>query len=234
MRDSCQLALWVGPVQPAGAQVWGHGTVSLPRVFSAPPATRHRSPPAAPSPAMMAEEHTDLEAQIVKDIHFKEIDLVNRDPKNINEDIVKVGSAGLLGGAARGVGSGAPRTTRCPARTPCASVFSKSSLKRQQVTPPKNVWQKQEQSLSRTHMTRGCLEPPRPLPGAPGLGPGRRPRVASLGSLRRQGYFCGLRGGRGVNLQRVASRARHGWGDTHFPRALPHVQCSWCGGQLPT
>uniref|UniRef100_A0A9L0S736 Caveolin n=3 Tax=Equus TaxID=9789 RepID=A0A9L0S736_HORSE len=39
---------------------------------------------------MMAEEHTDLEAQIVKDIHFKEIDLVNRDPKNINEDIVKV------------------------------------------------------------------------------------------------------------------------------------------------
>jgi hypothetical protein len=41
---------------------------------------------------MMAEEHTDLEAQIVKDIHCKEIDLVNRDPKNINEDIVKVGS----------------------------------------------------------------------------------------------------------------------------------------------
>lgn len=40
---------------------------------------------------MMAEERTDLEAQIVKDIHFKEIDLVNRDPKNINEDIVKVG-----------------------------------------------------------------------------------------------------------------------------------------------
>lgn len=46
---------------------------------------------------MMAEEHTDLEAQIVKDIHCKEIDLVNRDPKNINEDIVKVGSAGLPG-----------------------------------------------------------------------------------------------------------------------------------------
>lgn len=40
---------------------------------------------------MMAEEHTDLEARIVKDIHCKEIDLVNRDPKNINEDIVKVG-----------------------------------------------------------------------------------------------------------------------------------------------
>lgn len=40
---------------------------------------------------MMTEEHTDLEAQMVKDIHFKEIDLVNRDPKNINEDIVKVG-----------------------------------------------------------------------------------------------------------------------------------------------
>ncbi|EPY72844.1 caveolin-3 [Camelus ferus] len=44
----------------------------------------------SPSSTMMAEEHTDLEAQIVKDIHFKEIDLVNRDPKNINEDIVKV------------------------------------------------------------------------------------------------------------------------------------------------
>ena len=46
---------------------------------------------------MMAEEHTDLEAQIVKDIHFKEIDLVNRDPKNINEDIVKVGSRACPG-----------------------------------------------------------------------------------------------------------------------------------------
>lgn len=41
---------------------------------------------------MMSEEHTDLEARIIKDIHCKEIDLVNRDPKNINEDIVKVGS----------------------------------------------------------------------------------------------------------------------------------------------
>ncbi|XP_060036220.1 caveolin-3 [Erinaceus europaeus] len=39
---------------------------------------------------MMAEE-LDLEAQIVKDIHYKKIDLVNRDPRNINEDIVKVG-----------------------------------------------------------------------------------------------------------------------------------------------
>lgn len=41
---------------------------------------------------MMTEEHSDLEARIIKDIHCKEIDLVNRDPKNINEDIVKVGS----------------------------------------------------------------------------------------------------------------------------------------------
>lgn len=57
------------------------------------------SPPGSPSPTMMAEENTDLEAQIVKDIHCKEIDLVNRDPKNINEDIVKVGSG--LPGAAR-------------------------------------------------------------------------------------------------------------------------------------
>lgn len=48
---------------------------------------------------MMAEERTDLEAQIVKDIHFKEIDLVNRDPKNINEDIVKVGLRACPGAA---------------------------------------------------------------------------------------------------------------------------------------
>ncbi|XP_077015256.1 caveolin-3-like [Tamandua tetradactyla] len=39
---------------------------------------------------MIAEEHRDLEAQIIKDIHCKESDLVNRDTKNINEDIVKV------------------------------------------------------------------------------------------------------------------------------------------------
>ncbi|XP_017729649.1 PREDICTED: caveolin-3 [Rhinopithecus bieti] len=62
-----------------------------PKYFQPQPATRLGSPPVdPPSSAMMAEEHTDLEAQIVKDIHCKEIDLVNRDPKNINEDIVKV------------------------------------------------------------------------------------------------------------------------------------------------
>uniref|UniRef100_A0A8I5NF90 Caveolin n=1 Tax=Papio anubis TaxID=9555 RepID=A0A8I5NF90_PAPAN len=62
-----------------------------PKDFQPQPATRCGSPPVdPPSSAMMAEEHTDLEAQIVKDIHCKEIDLVNRDPKNINEDIVKV------------------------------------------------------------------------------------------------------------------------------------------------
>lgn len=67
-----------------------------PKDFQPQPATRLGSPPVdPPSSAMMAEEHTDLEAQIVKDIHCKEIDLVNRDPKNINEDIVKVGSVGL-------------------------------------------------------------------------------------------------------------------------------------------
>ncbi|GAB1291136.1 Caveolin-3 [Apodemus speciosus] len=43
-----------------------------------------------PGLTMMTEEHTDLEARIIKDIHCKEIDLVNRDPKNINEDIVKI------------------------------------------------------------------------------------------------------------------------------------------------
>ncbi|NWT03938.1 CAV3 protein, partial [Mionectes macconnelli] len=39
----------------------------------------------------MAEERTELEERIiVKDQHTKEIDLVNRDPKHINEDVVKV------------------------------------------------------------------------------------------------------------------------------------------------
>ncbi|XP_009632126.1 caveolin-3 [Egretta garzetta] len=39
----------------------------------------------------MAEGQTELEERIiVKDQHTKEIDLVNRDPKRINEDVVKV------------------------------------------------------------------------------------------------------------------------------------------------
>ncbi|KFR11198.1 caveolin-3 [Opisthocomus hoazin] len=39
----------------------------------------------------MAEEQTELEERIIiKDQHVKEIDLVNRDPKSINEDVVKV------------------------------------------------------------------------------------------------------------------------------------------------
>ncbi|NXL11251.1 CAV3 protein, partial [Mesembrinibis cayennensis] len=39
----------------------------------------------------MAEEQTELEERIIiKDQHTKEIDLVNRDPKRINEDVVKV------------------------------------------------------------------------------------------------------------------------------------------------
>ena len=42
----------------------------------------------------MAEEQTELEERIIiKDQHVKEIDLVNRDPKSINEDVVKVGSS---------------------------------------------------------------------------------------------------------------------------------------------
>lgn len=39
----------------------------------------------------MAEEQTGLEERIIiKDQHTKEIDLVNRDPKHINEDVIKV------------------------------------------------------------------------------------------------------------------------------------------------
>lgn len=33
------------------------------------------------------------EEKIVKDSHTKEIDLINRDPKQINEDVVKVCAA---------------------------------------------------------------------------------------------------------------------------------------------
>ncbi|XP_065498620.1 caveolin-3 [Caloenas nicobarica] len=39
----------------------------------------------------MAEEQSELDERIIiKDQHVKEIDLVNRDPKHINEDVVKV------------------------------------------------------------------------------------------------------------------------------------------------
>uniref|UniRef100_A0A8D0L2T4 Caveolin n=1 Tax=Sphenodon punctatus TaxID=8508 RepID=A0A8D0L2T4_SPHPU len=38
----------------------------------------------------MAEELSEAEESIIKDQHTKEIDLVNRDPKHINEDVVKV------------------------------------------------------------------------------------------------------------------------------------------------
>lgn len=45
----------------------------------------------------MAEEQTELEERIIiKDQHTKEIDLVNRDPKHINEDVVKVGFSWCL------------------------------------------------------------------------------------------------------------------------------------------
>lgn len=36
------------------------------------------------------------EEKIVKDSHTKEIDLINRDPKQINEDVVKVCAARSL------------------------------------------------------------------------------------------------------------------------------------------
>lgn len=116
--------------------------VSLPRVF----------PPGSPSPTMMAEENTDLEAQIVKDIHCKEIDLVNRDPKNINEDIVKVGS-GLPRHRRRRPPEGAGyaeqwvldwrallHTISFPGDRPGSTVFSNSSLKTQSVHPTKDLY----------------------------------------------------------------------------------------------
>lgn len=54
----------------------------------------HSLPSALPQPCStraMAEEQRELEERIIiKDQHTKEIDLVNRDPKRINEDVVKV------------------------------------------------------------------------------------------------------------------------------------------------
>lgn len=45
---------------------------------------------------MMADE---LSEKAVHDVHTKEIDLVNRDPKHLNDDVVKVRGQG---GASRG------------------------------------------------------------------------------------------------------------------------------------
>lgn len=118
--------------------------VSLPRVF----------PPGSPSPTMMAEENTDLEAQIVKDIHCKEIDLVNRDPKNINEDIVKVGSGLPRHRPPRGCGVyravGAGREGSAPHdQLPWKEAWSLCLLQfppeNPACTPPKGPLHKQEQ-----------------------------------------------------------------------------------------
>lgn len=38
----------------------------------------------------MADQYNTNEDKILKDSHTKEIDLINRDPKQINEDVVKV------------------------------------------------------------------------------------------------------------------------------------------------
>lgn len=138
--------------------------VSLPQVFPAGAShAAHNLPPGPPSSTMMSEEHTDLEAQIVKDIHCKEIDLVNRDPKNINEDIVKVGSAAACPGATHWEGVGfaecwvldwggsVPHTISFPKKrlVPLSSPIpsSKASLNNPPPThPPKDPLHKQEQS----------------------------------------------------------------------------------------
>lgn len=38
----------------------------------------------------MADQYNTNEEKILRDSHTKEIDLINRDPKQINEDVVKV------------------------------------------------------------------------------------------------------------------------------------------------
>ncbi|KAF5909353.1 caveolin-2-like, partial [Clarias magur] len=57
---------------------------TLPRLYSAPiPAA------AGPDASTMANQYNISEEKILKDSHTKEIDLINRDPKQINEDVVK-------------------------------------------------------------------------------------------------------------------------------------------------
>uniref|UniRef100_A0ACB8FPT6 Caveolin-1 n=1 Tax=Sphaerodactylus townsendi TaxID=933632 RepID=A0ACB8FPT6_9SAUR len=46
-----------------------------------------------PNNKAMADEMNEKEFH---DVHTKEIDLVNRDPKHLNDDVVKVGSRILL------------------------------------------------------------------------------------------------------------------------------------------
>jgi len=43
----------------------------------------------------MADQYNTNEEKILRDSHTKEIDLINRDPKQINEDVVKVCVFGL-------------------------------------------------------------------------------------------------------------------------------------------
>lgn len=51
---------------------------------------------------MMADE---LSEKAVRDVHTKEIDLVNRDPKHLNDDVVKVRA-----------GTGGPLPSTCSGR----------------------------------------------------------------------------------------------------------------------
>lgn len=52
------------------------------------------APSRTSSPTMADQyQYNTNEEKIVKDSHTKEIDLINRDPKQINEDVVKVCAA---------------------------------------------------------------------------------------------------------------------------------------------
>lgn len=153
-----------------GAYLAGRGT-SL-GTLNRCPCPESLPPPGSPSPTMMAEENTDLEAQIVKDIHCKEIDLVNRDPKNINEDIVKVGS-GLpgrrrpegVGCAEQGVleGRALLHTISFPGDGPGASVVSQFLPGSPVVHPPEDLSINKSQSeprqarTGREHVTEPLL-----------------------------------------------------------------------------
>ncbi|KAL2309427.1 hypothetical protein Nmel_005628 [Mimus melanotis] len=96
-----QPALLRGPARPCPARLsWA--LPSRPRSLCSPQGFLYTAPVREqgniykPNNKMMADE---LSEKAVHDVHTKEIDLVNRDPKHLNDDVVKVrGRGGRRGG----------------------------------------------------------------------------------------------------------------------------------------
>lgn len=50
----------------------------------------------------MVDKYNAMEEKLVEDSNTKEIDLINRDPKQINEDVVRVGGTSVPLNASEG------------------------------------------------------------------------------------------------------------------------------------